>query len=281
MNRAKNILTHICTTAQYINLHTLYTVCAFSELPKTQSSTCTRTHTHTHACTHTHLSSPVASFLLSDWGSFPFDLLLVHPSMNCNPILGVILLHRCLVFTYSCLQCSSCLSNVHTQVILAWHLVDYTVPSSSCLVWVVSPALESFWGCLQSSSRFSLPVVATSSWFIHWLFWHTEGVGAWGCITFYSGVGWCWSASQVSLHYGFGIAMAIGSEHLSQVLDLLPLFSPSQAFLALSLKCCTTHLNTLTGRWEWKFNYLSVCVSFGRQMSGQLSLSSTPGHQRM
>ena len=38
-----------------------------------------------------------------------------------------------------------------------------------------------------------------------------------------SGVGWCQSASQVVLHYRFGIA--VGSEHLSGVLDLLPSLS--------------------------------------------------------
>ena len=44
-------------------------------------------------------ASPIASFLLPDCGSLPADLVLVRPGVNCNPVLGIILLHCRPVFT--------------------------------------------------------------------------------------------------------------------------------------------------------------------------------------
>ena len=44
-----------------------------------------------------------------------------------------------------------------------------------------------------------------------------------GCLTLHGGVRWFRSASQVVLHYRFGIA--IGSKHLSEVVDFLPSLS--------------------------------------------------------
>ena len=96
-------------------------------------------------------------------------------------------------------------------------------PSSSFLVWPASPSLDNFWGCLQTSLLFSLSAVSTSSWFVQWNLWHKNRVGAWGFLAFYGGVGWCWSASQVPLHYRFRIAT--GPENLSEELDIQPLLS--------------------------------------------------------
>ena len=79
-----------------------------------------------------------------------------------------------------------------------------------------------------------------------------------GGLTLHGRVGWFWSASQI-VHYRFRIV--VGSEHLSEVLGLLPSFPSPHTFSALTLKHCTTPLNTLAGWWELKSRYLSVCES--------------------
>ena len=59
------------------------------------------------------------------------------------------------------------------------------------------------------------------------LFTHSINIGKvkelGGRLILHGGVGWCRSASHVVLYYRFEIA--IGSEHLSEVLDLLPSLS--------------------------------------------------------
>ena len=61
--------------------------------------------------------------------------------------------------------------------------------------------------------------------------WKVKEIG--GCLTLHCGVGWCQSASQVVLHYRFGIAVA--SEHLSEVLDH---YTTPQSTLAV----CTVYI---------------------------------------
>ena len=72
-----------------------------------------------------------------------------------------------------------------------------------------------------------------------------KGVGASGCLAFYGGVGWCWSASQAPPRYRFRIAT--GPEHLSKMLDLLPLLSLVTCVLCSDLQALHDSLSTLAG----------------------------------
>ena len=70
--------------------------------------------------------SPVVPFHFSRLGCFPVHLVLVCPGVDCNSILGVMLLHCILVLTQSLLKGSTCLSNVNTFTILAWYFINDT-----------------------------------------------------------------------------------------------------------------------------------------------------------
>ena len=70
--------------------------------------------------------SPVVPFYFSRLGCFPVHLVLVCPGVDCNSILGVMLLHCILVLTQSLLKGSTCLSNVNTFTILAWYFINDT-----------------------------------------------------------------------------------------------------------------------------------------------------------
>ena len=67
-------------------------------------------------------------------------------------------------------------------------------------------------------------------------------------LTLHGGVGWCRSSSQAVFHYRFGIA--VGSEHLSEVLDLIPSHSFFTYLLSSDLQTLhnsSEHLGRVVG----------------------------------
>ena len=79
---------------------------------------------------------------------------------------------------------------------------------------------------------------------------------------------WCWLVYSQVLFLLQGQGIAIGPEHLSEVLDLLPSLSLVTYLLHSDLQRCMTPLSTLAGWCELWFRYLSVCAFSGRQRSG-------------
>ena len=148
---------------------------------------------------------PVTSFFVL--GSLPVNLVLVCLGMYCNVILGVLLFHCCFVLTKSLLWGSPCFSlmgilcmephRLYTPSFVLSGLACFTLTRTPLRVLVFTPS-----GCTSSQS-------------IHWLLWHMEGVGAWAVSGFL--------CVSLPLYHRFRIA--IGPEHLSEVLNLLPLLS--------------------------------------------------------
>ena len=79
-------------------------------------------------------SLPVVFFHFSCLGGLPVHLVLVGPSMGCNPIVGVVFLHCILVLTWALLKGPTDFPDVHTLTVLARYFIDTFLPPV-------------FWGC--------------------------------------------------------------------------------------------------------------------------------------
>ena len=111
-----------------------------------------------------------SSYHINSFGCFP-SLVLVGPGVDCNAILGVMLLHCILVFTQSvasqwfCLQCKH---NHNINLCMEHHKRHL---SSSCLLWAASRTRELL------RVHLNLHIVFTSSqctWLTHLLNPFTE-----------------------------------------------------------------------------------------------------------